>query len=92
MTTYFRTASGQIVNSHDITRAYNASDKSVPFHDFSRDWLHRHSAKKDPTICTDDLILAGQIHEAILRFKEVYGCSYFHAANAVYWMKDGFRC
>lgn len=92
MTTYYRATDGSILSSHEISKAYNATDKAVPFREFSRDWLVAHDAKRDPKITVDDLILAGQIREAVFRFKEVTGCSYDRAKNAVYTMKAAFGC
>lgn len=92
MTTYFRTADGGIVSNHDITRAYKDSGETVPFKEFSRNWLHEKGAKKDDSICTDDLIKAGQIREAIYYFNNLTGCGIDRAKIAVNAMKAAFGC
>lgn len=92
MTIYFRTSDGGIVNNHDITRAYKNTDGSVPFKEFSKKWLKERGAKKDDSICTDDLIKVGQIREAIQFFAGLTGCSIEQAKNAVYTMKAAFGC
>lgn len=92
MTTYFRTADGGIVSNHDISRAYKATEQTVPFHEFQTDWLYDRGARRDNHVTVDDLILSGQIKEAIYRFREMTGCTYDRAKNAVYTLKDAFRC
>lgn len=86
MTTYYTTASGEVINNHDITRAYQQTDGSVPFHEFQTSFLKERGAHKTDMTC-DELIKIGQFREAVFLFNERYKCGYERAKNAVYSMK-----
>lgn len=91
-TNYFRTADGGIVTGYDLSQAYKKTDGSVPFKEFSKSWLKERGAVRDDSICTDDLIKAGQVREAVRYFANLTGCSVERAKNAVYAMKAAFGC
>ena len=89
-TTYYITANGDIVNNHDITRAYKKTDETIPFNDFRATWLSDCGGRR-AQVSVDDLIIAGQLREAASLFNERYGCGIERAKNAVYTMREAMR-
>ncbi len=90
MTIYYITANGRIVNNHDITRAYKKTDETIPFPAFREAWLSGCGGRR-ARVNVDDLIIVGQVREAISLFNERTNCGIERAKNAVYSMLDAMR-